>query len=559
MLTFLSIRDVVLIERLDLTFGPGLGVLTGETGAGKSILLDSVSLALGGRADSALVRKGADKLSVTAGFTLAPDHPARLVLAEAGLEADPGEPVMVRRVVNADGRSRAFVNDQATSASLLKTLGRSLVEVHGQFESHGLLDPNRHGPVLDAFGPATAPAVAATTEAHGAWRAAARARADAEAVLARARAEEDLLRATVEDLRALAPQPGEEEQLAEERSFLQNGEKLAEGLSGALAALSGSADVEGTLRHALRALDRVTPLAGTVLEPVVQGLDRAAVELAEARAGLESIINRLDMDPRRLETVEERLFALRGQARKHGVTVEALPDLLAEAEQGLESLDGEDARLDDLRRAEDQARTAYLAAARALSTVRRAAAAALDAAIAAELAPLKLEKARFQTRVEDQPEDQWGPRGLDRVTFLVATNPGADPGPLHKVASGGELSRFMLALKVVLAADGEVSTLVFDEVDAGIGGATAAAVGERLARLGQAVQVLVVTHSPQVAARGQTHYRVSKSQRDDGLPGTTVSVLSDEQRLEEIARMLAGAEVTGAARAAAADLLAATG
>ncbi|GEO80491.1 DNA repair protein RecN [Pararhodospirillum oryzae] len=559
MLSFLSIRDVVLIESLDLTFGPGLGVLTGETGAGKSILLDSLGLALGGRADSGLVRKGAARLSVTAGFAAPPDHPARALLAEAGLEADPDEPVVLRRVVNADGRGRAYVNDQAASVGLLRTLGRALVEIHGQFDTQGLLDPGTHGAVLDAFGESLGEALAATARAHATWHEAVKARRAAEESLARARAEEDLLRATVEDLEALAPQVGEEATLAEERALLMNAEKLMEGLNSALAALSTPTDVGGALRQSGRLLDRIAPLAGPAVEGIVQGLERSAVELEEARSSLEALIGRLDLDPSRLESVEERLFALRGEARKRGCVVDTLPELLEDTRRALAALDGDTSRLDALARAEREARAAYETRARALSAERARAARALDKAVAAELAPLRLDKARFCTTLEELPESQWGPRGLDRVTFLVATNPGADPGPLHKIASGGELSRFMLALKVVLAADGTVSTLIFDEVDAGLGGATAAAVGERLARLGRVVQVLVVTHSPQVAARGERHFRVSKVAHDEGLPGTTVSTLDPPARIEEIARMLAGAEITEPARAAAAALLAGNG
>ncbi|ABC21741.1 DNA repair protein RecN [Rhodospirillum rubrum F11] len=563
MLSALSIRDVVLIERLDLAFGPGLGVFTGETGAGKSILLDSLSLALGARADSALVRKGAPQLSVSAEFTLAADHPARALLGAADLGVDGSEPVVVRRVVTADGRSRAYVNDQPTSVGLLRQLGQSMVEIHGQFESHGLLDPASHRGVLDGFAGADSgqPAglLPAVEAAHATWKAAVTARRRAEADLARARAEEDLLRHTGTELEALAARPGEEEALAEERALLMNGEKLAEGLNGALGALSQPLPVETALRHAMRALERVAPMAGHRLDGVIEGLERASVEAAEAQAQLQAVIGALDMDPRRLETVEERLFALRGLARKHGLTVDGLPALLEDIRRQIATLEGDEDLLGGLRKAEENARATYVEAARALSRVRRQAAGALDRAVAAELPPLKLERARFVTTLEDLPEDQWGAAGLDRVAFLVATNPGGDPGPIHKIASGGELARFMLALKVILAAGGDVPTLIFDEVDAGIGGATAAAVGERLARLGQAVQVLVVTHSPQVAAMGQRHYRVLKSDDGKGGFGTGVDALSPAERIEEVARMLAGAHITDQARAAARSLLSGPG
>jgi DNA repair protein RecN (Recombination protein N) len=555
MLTCLSIRNVVLIERLDLRFTHGLGVFTGETGAGKSILLDSLSLALGARADSGLVRRDTPQLTVTAEFTTAPDHPARALLAEADLTVERSEPIVVRRVVTADGRSRAHVNDQPTSVGLLKRLGEALAEIHGQFESHGLLDPLTHRSVLDAFGGPGQAALAATAAAHETWAAAAKARRTAELALSKARAEEDLLRHMLGELEALSPQEGEEARLAEERALLMNGEKLAEGLTAALGAMTEPVGVEGALRQAMRALERIAAMAGKRLDPIIEGLDRAAVEAAEAQNQLEGVISGLDMDPRRLETVEERLFALRGLARKHGVTVDALSALLADTRAKLAALDGDGDGVAKLLKAEHAARKTYLEAARALSTARAAAAQALDAAVAGELPPLKLERARFVTSLEELPEDQWGPEGLDRVTFLVSTNPGAEPGQIHKIASGGELARFMLALKVVLARSGTVPTLVFDEVDAGIGGATAAAVGERLARLGEDVQVLVVTHSPQVAATGRSHYKVQKSDDDKGGVGTTVIELTAEQRLEEVARMLSGAEVTAEARAAAVSLL----
>jgi DNA repair protein RecN (Recombination protein N) len=556
MLTFLSIRDVVLIERLDLRFTHGLGVFTGETGAGKSILLDSLSLAVGARADSGLVRRGASQLAVTAEFSVAPDHPIRALLAEADLAIDPGEPVVVRRVVTADGRSRAHVNDQPTSVGMLKRIGEGLLEIHGQFESHGLLDPATHRGVLDAFGGPGKAALAKTEKAHAVWAKAAKIRQTAERDLAKARAEEDLLRHMMGELEALAPEKGEEERLADERSMLMNGEKLAEGLTSGLAALSEPQSVETALRQAMRALERIASMAGQRLDPIIEGLDRAAVEAAEAQSQLEAVAAGLDMDPRRLEAVEERLFALRGLSRKHGCTVDALPALLEDTRTKLEALDGDGDAVAGLLKAERAARQTYLEAARVLSQARQTAAVELDAAVAAELPPLKLERARFVTTLEELPEDQWGPEGLDRVTFLVATNPGSDPGQIHKIASGGELARFMLALKVVLSRSATVPTLVFDEVDAGIGGATAAAVGERLARLGQEVQVLVVTHSPQVAATGRGHYKVQKSDDDKGGVGTTVRELSAEERLEEVARMLSGAEVTAQARAAAESLLA---
>ncbi|MGC2855691.1 DNA repair protein RecN [Novispirillum sp. DQ9] len=551
MLVRLSIRDVVLIERLDLPFRAGLGVLTGETGAGKSILLDSLGLALGERADSGLVRHGAEQLSVTAEFDLPVSHPAHALLREQGLD-DSEDMLVLRRVVTRDGRSRAFVNDQSASVGLLKRLGETLVEVHGQFESHGLLNPATHRGVLDAFGGAD-DTLARCRKAWDVLRAAAQARKAAEDDLTRARAEEETLRHAEEELAALKPRPGEEAELAERRSALMNGEKLAEGMQAALAALGGNGSVETMLRAAQRHLERIAGMAPSVA-PIIDTLERAAIESAEAHNLLDKAAADIDLDPRRLEEVEERLFALRALARKHGVEVDALADVLAELRRRLAALDDGGSDLVRLAKAEQAARTAYLEAARALSKVRAKAAKALDAAVKVELAPLRLDKATFVTTLDELPEDAWGADGLDRVAFAVATNPGAPPGPIGKIASGGELARFMLALKVVLARVSPVPTLVFDEVDAGIGGATAAAVGERLARLAADMQVLVVTHSPQVAAKGDHHWHVAKTAAK-GSTATTVTALTGDARREEIARMLAGETITDQARAAADSLI----
>jgi DNA repair protein RecN (Recombination protein N) len=554
MLVSLSIRDVVLITRLDLSFGDGLGVLTGETGAGKSILLDSLGLALGARADSGLVRVGADRLSVTAAFDIPRDHPAHGIAREHDLDV-PDDLLVLRRTVGADGRSRAWVNDQPASVALLRRLGETLVEVHGQFDTHGLLNPATHRAMLDAHG-GHGRTLLACRGAWDDWRAAARAHEAALRDLEQARAREDHLRAMLADLEALNPKPGEDEALSEKRTRLMNGEKLAEGLNAAVAALSQPADVEAALRAAQRHLERLGDAAGPAVRPIAEGLERAAIEVAEARAALDHAAADVDLDPRHLDQVEERLFALRALARKHGVAVDDLADLMARTRTSLESLEDEGGAVAGLARAEQTAREAYVGAARALSEARATAAHALDDAVGRELPPLKLDKARFTTRLEALDERDWGPEGLDRVAFQVATNPGAAPGPIHKIASGGELARFMLALKVVLARASTVPTLVFDEVDTGIGGATAAAVGERLARLATDVQVLVVTHSPQVAATGRHHWRVTKAPDGDGDGSATrVLGLGPDERREEIARMLAGATVTAEARAAAEKLL----
>jgi DNA repair protein RecN (Recombination protein N) len=556
MLAALSIRDVVLIERLSLAWGQGLCVLTGETGAGKSILLDALGLALGGRGDSSLVRHGAEQASVTAEFALPADHPALVVVREQGLEVE--DALILRRVLSADGRSRAYVNDQAVGVALLRRIGETLVEVHGQFETHGLLDPRTHRGVLDEFGGLGARARKAA-EAWRAWREVEEARLQAEADIARARAEEDYLRHAVAELDALDPKAGEEEELSERRTVLMHSGKLIEALNAAHAELAGDRGADRSLAGALRALTRIADRAAGRLDPVIAGLDRAAAELAEAVAGLQAVSSSIDMDPRALEKMEERLFALRAAGRKHGVDTDALPDLRADLARRLALIEDQGDRLEGLAKAAAEARTAYVAVAETLSRARAEAAARLDRAVAAELPPLKLDKARFRTAVERiEDEGGWGPDGLDRVAFVVATNPGSPPGPLSKIASGGELARFMLALKVVLAQVGTTPTLVFDEVDTGIGGAVADAVGERLARLGERLQVLVVTHSPQVAARASRHWRVQKGQKGKATV-TDVVELSDAERREEIARMLSGATVTEEARAAAARLIAARG
>ena len=554
MLQSLSIRDVVLIDRLDIAFAPGLTVLTGETGAGKSILLDSLGLALGARAESGLLRSGATQFSVAAEFAPPASHPVHAILAEQGLDA--AETLILRRVVSADGRSRAFVNDQPASVGLLRRLGETLVEIHGQFESHTLLDVATHRTVLDAFAALDGKSVA---EAWTAWRAAVTAKDAAEAELAGARGEEDYLRHAVAELEALAAKPGEEAELAARRMTLMAGEKLAEAMEAARQALAFPGDVEAGLRTARRSLDRMADKAGGRLDAVIAALDRAADEANEARGLLDTVAAALDLDPRNLEKTEERLFALRAMARKHNAAVDELPALAERLAARLSTIDAGGGALAKLAANEAAAKQAFVAASEKLSKARHTAAAKLDKSVATELSPLKLDRARFVTRIEALPESDWGAAGMDRVTFEVATNPGAAPGPLAKVASGGELARFMLALKLVLARTSPVATLVFDEVDADVGGATAAAVGERLAKLARSSQVLVVTHSPQVAAKGVHHWQVAKG--DDGKGGTATRVVAlvAAGRREEIARMLAGAKITDQARAAADSLLAAAG
>ena len=548
MLLSLSIRDVVLIEALDLAFGPGLGVLTGETGAGKSILLDALGLALGARAESGLVRQGAAQAIVTASF----EAPAAVtgLLADSGIEMEPGEPLIVRRTLKADGGSRAFVNDQPVSAALLREIGGSLVEIHGQHDDRGLLNARGHRALLDAFGKLDAAAVA---RAHQSWR-------EAEAKLARAREEletaerdREWLEHAVAELSAAAPEPGEEDSLAEARANMQRGARLTDDLEALDQHLQGSTGALANLRQAARRLDRLGP-EHPLLAEALSALDRAVIEASEAEDRIERAREALAHDPARLEEIEARLFDLRALARKYRVTVDGLPALAAEQAERLRTIEAGGEGLSALQAEAKRLRADYETLASALSEARTAAAARLDSAVATELAPLKLDSARFRTAVETLPEDQWSAAGRDRVEFLISTNPGAPFAPLTKIASGGELSRFILALKVALAEEGGAATMIFDEIDRGVGGAVASAIGERLARLAGRAQLLVVTHSPQVAARGDRQWLIAKS-HDGTVTRTGVRALDEGERREEIARMLSGATITDEARAQADRLL----
>jgi DNA repair protein RecN (Recombination protein N) len=546
-LTGLSIRDVVLIDALELEFAPGLGVLTGETGAGKSILLDALGLALGARADSALVRSGQAGAAVSVSFELPPDHAAFALLDENGLAWEAGEPIVIRRIVKADGGSRGFVNDQAVSAGLLRELGAALVEIHGQHDDRGLLNPRGHRALLDAYGRLEG------GQTESAWqrlRALEDALAAARAAAEGAERDRDWLEHAVAELGRLAPEPGEEAQLAETRAAMQAGARLGDELGAVAALLQGSDGGAAQLRQATRRLDRIA--AGhSLLGEALAALDRAAIEAAEAEAALERAAEALAFDPARLEEAEARLFEIRALARKHRVEPDALPALHETLMQQLGALQAGGERIASIEAELAEARAAFDAAAAVLSAARKAAAARLDAAVAAELAPLKLDQARFRTIVAAAEP---GPSGRDRVEFEVSTNPGAPFGPLVRIASGGELSRFILALKVALAEQGGATTMIFDEIDRGVGGAVASAVGERLHRLAERGQVLVVTHSPQVAARGTRHLLIEKSH--DGLVTRTgVHLLDEARRREEIARMLSGAQVTDEARAQASRLL----
>ncbi len=552
MLTSLSIRNIVLIDKLDLSFEQGLSVLTGETGAGKSILLDALGLALGHKAEARLLRKGANQATATAVFDVDDEHPAVREAEENGIECE-GDGLILRRVLGDDGRTRAFVNDQPVSVGLLRRVGEHLVEVHGQFETQRLIEPASHRGLLDAFAGNDA-VLADVAAAYKSWRDINAALSAAEEAQRLARENEDYVRHAVEELRALAPQPGEESALAEQRKVLQYQEQISAAITEAQEVLNADEGVDAILGRALDALERVQDKAGGKLDETVAALGRTVSEMADASGFLDRAAADLELDPSALEDAEERLFALRALARKHGVEVDQLADIQAKLERDLDGIEGGDGTLKRLKAEAAKAAMDYEAAAKVLHERRTAAGAKLDKAMTGELGPLKMEKARFATNVAAEDEDKWSATGADRVEFAVATNPGADPGPLAKIASGGEMARFMLALKVVLAEADPVPVLVFDEVDAGIGGAVASAVGERLAHLGRGVQVFVVTHSPQVAAKGKGHFSVRKGE-NKGNAQTEVVPLSDDERLEEIARMLAGENVTGEARAAAARLL----
>lgn len=559
MLASLSIRDFVLIEKLDLDFtrngSGGLGALTGETGAGKSILIDALSLALGARAESGGVRRGAAQASVSASFDLPRNHPAHAVLAEQGLDQE--DVLTLRRMIGADGRGRAFVNDQPASVALLRRLGDTLVEIQGQMEQHGLLDTATHRQSLDAFA-GLEKAAASVTAAWVAWRAAEQAHVDALAAAEAARRDEDFLRHAVKELETLAPKADDEETLAAERQLMRAGSALGEAVAQALGELEQGRGAVAALRSAHRHIERNVDKAAGRLDAALSALDRALSEATEAQAQLETARDALEFDPSRLEKIEERLFALRAAARKHNVAVPELAALTAKFVAQIAALDDGEAGLKKLASAAKAARAAYVTAAEAQAAARRKGAARLDKAVAAELGPLKLERAKFVTEVAPLPEAEWSAAGTDRVQFTVATNPGTPPAPIAKIASGGELSRFLLALKVCLAKVGDAPTIVFDEVDSGIGGATAAAVGERLKRLAKDVQVLVVTHSPQVAAIADRHWLIRKTTTRNAA-STDVLSLDSKGRREEIARMLSGAEVTAEARAAADKLLATAG
>ncbi len=559
MLSHLSIRDVVLVERLELEFQNGFSVLTGETGAGKSILLDALGLTTGARAEARLVRNGAERANVSAVFDLREDHAVRHQLSEQGIETV-GEPVILRRVLNADGRSRAFANDQAISIGLLKDVGAQLVEVHGQFDNQRLMRPESHRMLLDSFS-GESDLIDGVRAAYAGWRDVVARRATAITDAANTQRDEDFLRFAVQEMTELAPQPGEEVELSNKRKMMMHSEKLVQALADTQNQLDGENTIDQGLQRTLRALEQVRTYADDKFDDVIARFEAAHNEVLEGMGQLDRLSSQIMLEPEELEAAEERLFALRAVARKHQVKVDDLSDLKDEFERRLGSVEDSAQRLAVLEHEERKARDAFVVAAERIREVRTNAGTALDQAVDLELSDLKLKHARFHTYLAPLNEADWNEYGMDRVAFLVATNPDSAPGPINKIASGGELARFMLALKAVLAAADPVPTLVFDEADAGLGGAVAAAVGDRLARLAAGSQVLVVTHSPQVAAKGDHHWRVSKSEiatvdQADERVWTTVEPLDSASRQDEIARMLAGAHVTDEARAAADRLLA---
>ena len=547
MLLGLEIRDILIIDRLELAFQPGLNVLTGETGAGKSILLDSLGFVLGWRGRAELVREGAEQGEVIAEFALSHDHPARAVLDEAGITCE--DTLILRRINTRDGRKTAWVNDRRCSGEVLRALSETLIELHGQHDDRGLLNPRHHRDLLDAFGGLETQ----VSKVRSAWAdlsAARKALADLQTRMTEAKAEEDFLRHAVAELDALAPEEGEDEALDARRRLMQSAERIREDISRAHQALGGDG-AEGAMGDALRWLEDSADKAEGRLEEAIAALGRAMVELGEAQQGVEDCLDGLSFNPHELEEVEERLFALRGLARKHQVSPDALAGLQHELRGRLDRIEKGEEHLNDAQMAVRTAQAAYDAASQALSAARRDASGKLDQAVMAELAPLKMDRAVFLTEVSEAGA---GPSGVDDVTFTVATNPGAPAGPLAKIASGGELSRFLLALKVCLSADVAGVTMIFDEIDRGVGGATADAVGRRLKALAEGSQVLVVTHSPQMAAQGAHHWQVAKSV-EGGKTLTRVLPLDEDERVDELARMISGDTVTDAARTAAQALL----
>lgn len=551
MLKSLSIRNVVLIDKLDLDFQNGFSVLSGETGAGKSILLDSVGLLLGKRAEVGMIRSGCDKLSVCGSFEIA-DKKGELAALCAEYDLDFEHEIIIKRTLNQDGKGKIFFNDQPITQKLLKEIGSYLVEIHGQFDNQGLLNPATHLSVLDGYG-AYPEKITVLKIAFAAYKKAKDNRVNAEAKIAQSKADEDNLRHWVDEFQKMQPRENEQEELEEKRRQMMNAEKILENLDAAYKALN-QGGVQSALRQAQAAISRVNVLLNGKFDNIYSLLDTALVNADEAGEEIEAASNEVSLNQNELDAVEERLFALKALARKHNTTIEELPLVWQQMEENLRNLElGED-DIENLRKLEEAAYKDYVKKATEVSQARLAAALRLDGKIQAELPDLKMEKARFMTQISTKPENQWNENGRDDVCFMVSTNPNTPYGSISKIASGGELARFMLALKVNLAQTSQVETMIFDEVDTGIGGATAQAVGEKLAKLGEQVQVLVVTHSPQVAAQSKYHYKVEKTTVDN-VTTTSLRELSAAEKTEEVARMLSGEHITDEARAAAKVLI----
>lgn len=551
MLKSLSIRNVVLIDKLDLDFQNGFSVLSGETGAGKSILLDSVGLLLGKRAEIGMIRSGCDKLSVCGNFEIA-DKKGELAALCAEYDLDFDHEIIIKRTLNQDGKGKIFFNDQPITQKLLKEIGSYLVEIHGQFDNQGLLNPATHLSVLDNYG-AYPEKITAMKAAFAVYKKAKDERVNAEEKIAKAKADEENLRHWVDEFQKLQPRENEQEELEEKRRQMMNAEKILENLDSAYKALSQSG-VQSALRQAQAAISRVNALLSGKFDNIYTLLDTALVNADEASEEIETASNEVSLNQNELDAVEERLFALKALARKHSTTVEELPLVWRQMEESLQTMERGEENIENLRKLEEAAYKDYVKKATEVSQARLAAALRLDGKIQAELPDLKMEKARFMTQISTKPESQWNETGRDEVCFMVSTNPNTPYGSISKIASGGELARFMLALKVNLAQSSQVETMIFDEVDTGIGGATAQAVGEKLAKLGEQVQVLVVTHSPQVAAQSKYHYKVEKTTVDN-VTTTSLRELSAAEKTEEVARMLSGEHITDEARAAAKVLI----
>ena len=551
MLKSLSIRNVVLIDKLDLDFQNGFSVLSGETGAGKSILLDSVGLLLGKRAEVGMIRSGCDKLSVCGSFEIA-DKKGELAALCAEYDLDFDHEIIIKRTLNQDGKGKIFFNDQPITQKLLKEIGGYLVEIHGQFDNQGLLNPATHLSVLDNYG-AYPEKIAAMKAAFAVYKKAKDDRVNAEAKIAQAKADEENLRHWVDEFQKMQPRENEPEELEEKRRQMMNAEKILENLDTAYKAMV-QGGVQSSLRQAQAAISRVNALLNGKFDNIYALLDTALVNADEASEEIETASNEVSLNQNELDAVEERLFALKALARKHNTTVEELPQVWAQMEDSLQNLTRGEENIESLCKLEEAAYKDYVKKATEVSQARLAAALRLDGKIQAELPDLKMGKARFMTQISTKPENLWNENGRDEVCFMVSTNPNTPYGSISKIASGGELARFMLALKVNLAQTSQVETMIFDEVDTGIGGATAQAVGEKLAKLGEQVQVLVVTHSPQVAAQSKYHYKVEKTTVDN-VTTTSLRELSAAEKTEEVARMLSGEHITNEARAAAKVLI----